>query len=119
MIESSNYDPNWVNIEDNDDLNSSNESYISSSSGDDDEEFDSRNTFGSQEPPKQKLLYKEFKDLNREERALVSRRFQPYFNKMNINVDEYWRRGRRTYDSRQWLKITFDGEMKRIHEAPR
>ena len=111
-----------MNIEDNDDLNTSNESYISSSS-DSDQELDfraeNRNTFGSQEQPKQKLLYKEYKDLNREERALVSRRFQPYFNKFNISTDEYWRRGRRTYDNRQWLKITFDGEMKRINEAPR
>ena len=33
--ESKNYDPNWVNVEDNDDLNTSNESFISSSSDDD------------------------------------------------------------------------------------
>ena len=30
-------DPNWVNVEDNSDLNTSNESYISSSSDDDDD----------------------------------------------------------------------------------
>ena len=46
-MESNSYDPNWVNVEDNDDLNTSNESYISSSS-DEDEKLDFRaNTFGS------------------------------------------------------------------------
>ena len=37
------YDSNWVNVEDNDDLNTSNESYISTSS---DEDQDERNSFG-------------------------------------------------------------------------
>ena len=37
------YDSNWVNVEDNTDLNTSNESYISSSSDDDQ---DDRNSFG-------------------------------------------------------------------------
>ena len=37
------YDSNWVNVEDNYDLNTSNESYISTSS---DEDQDERSSFG-------------------------------------------------------------------------
>ena len=92
------YDSNWVNVEDNDDLNTSNESYISSSSEEDQVE---RQSFGSLKRPK--------KELTREERALVSRRFELYFNKVKLSPDEYWRRGKRDYDNRQWLKIEFDG----------
>lgn len=34
------------------------------------------------------------KELSREEKSLYGRRFEPYFDKIRISSDEYFRRGR-------------------------
>ena len=87
-------DPNWPNFEDNSDLDTSNDSYMSS----DDESND--------------------KELNREEKAIVSRRFQEYFNKVRVTSDEYWRNGQKNYNRSEWIKLTFDGQTKRCKVRP-
>ena len=66
-------DTPWYNAEDNSDLDTSNESYMSSSDDDDD-----RNC----------------RELSREEKALFGRRFEPYFYKIRLPSDEFFRRGR-------------------------
>ena len=61
---------NWFNAEDNSDLDTSNESYMSSS----DEEEDDLPIFGGM-TPKPKTV----KELTREDKAILQRRFEPYF----------------------------------------
>lgn len=59
------------------------------------------------------------KELTREEKSLLGRRFEPYFDKMRISADEYFRRGRQPFDRAEWIKLTFDGETKRVHKRPK
>ena len=65
-------------MEDNSDYNTSNESFMS----DDPEE-----TSNVHKP----------KDLSREEKALVGRRFELYFNSQRTTSEEYFRKGQKPY----------------------
>ena len=66
-------DSNCYSIEENDDLNSSNDSYMSSS----DEEDDAIDSQGIQE----RCTFSAKKELTRTEKALITRRFDQYFLK--------------------------------------
>ncbi len=50
------------------------------------------------------------KELNREQKALVSRRFDNYFAAKRIYSDDFWKQSdKRDYDPKAWIKICFDG----------
>lgn len=66
------------NVEDNSDFNTSNESYM------------------SDEPEDSFDIYKT-KELTREEKALVGRRFEPYFANQRMTSDDYFRKGQKPY----------------------
>ena len=85
-------DPTWPNVEANADLNTSNESYMSS---DDDEGIEENYRFSLMKMNRQSAPPRE---LSRQEKALVSRRFEPYFRQVfGLTAEEYWRRGRKPF----------------------
>jgi len=116
----------WYNAEDNSDLDTSNDSYMSSS--DDElpeteyEEFHTRVSFGSAREPESvgsSGLIKVMKELTREEKALVSRRFEPYFRRIRMDAFDYFRpQNRKVYDRKDWMKLEFDGQIKRCNTTP-
>lgn len=58
---------------------------------------------------------------NREEKALISRRFEPYFRKRNIDAWDYFRSSnsvRKQYERSDWIKLSFDGRVKRVNMRP-
>lgn len=82
-------------MEDNSDLDTSNESYISSTDSDDEEGLNQQ-----RQPP-----------LTREAKALVGRRFSKYFDRIGMLPENYWRQqgNHPEYDKSRWIKMTFDG----------
>ena len=93
----SNGNETWFNAEDNSDFDTSNESYM------------------SDDPDEACVPQREF---TREEKAIFSRRFEPYFARKRMTSDDYWRGARVPYARTQWLKLTFDGQTKRCIERP-
>ena len=73
----------------NSDLDTSNESIMSSD---------------SDEAPKLGSV-----QLTREAKALVGRRFSNYFNKIGILPEIYWNQMHQDYQKNTWIKLTFDG----------
>jgi len=65
-------------VEDNSDFNTSNESFMS-------------------DDPEEASNFHLPKDLSREEKALVGRRFELYFNSQRTTSEEYFRKGQKPY----------------------
>lgn len=112
----------WFNVEDNSDLDTSNESYMSSSSEEEDQSSDLRGTFSATPqgvPSSSAKELKQLREFTREEKALVSRRFDPYFDSKRLNSDDFWRQSsKRRYDVKDWIKLTFDSQVKRCNTVP-
>lgn len=96
---------NLFNVEENEDLNTSNESYMSSSDDEDGNKKVYRLTFSA--------------DLTREEKALLSRRFEPYFTRRKIDAWDYFRQRTKEYNRKEWIKLCFDGLIKRCNQVPK
>ena len=117
-------DKNWFNAEDNSDFDTSNESYMSSS--DDEEEEDlpdfaqnvnERLSFGGSSAAMRNPMA--VKNLTREDKALLQRRFEPFFQRIRMDASEYFHpNNRRPYDRKGWIKLQFDGQIKRCYRAP-
>lgn len=120
----------WYNIEDNSDLNTSNESYMSSSSSDLEEDVDvpsqrdlNGNSFAGSmmslqgaKPPNNMRMMRKF---SRGDQAIAARRFESYFTKLKIEPEDYFKTERRMYDRKNWIKLCFDGMIKRFNIAPK
>ena len=116
----------WFNAEDNSDLDTSNESYMSSS--DEEEEFptllidgpnNGRISFGGNPQPSLKSGIHVMKEFTREDKALVSRRFEPYFRKIRVDAWDYFHpNNKKIYNRKDWMKLQFDGQIKRCHTMP-
>ena len=97
------------NVEENSDLDTSNESYISDSEEVSDGEEEENKNLSQHD----KTLKESCKVLSREAKALVGRRFSKYFDRIGVLPENYWRQSHQEYQRSRWIKLTFDGRTKR------
>ena len=58
-------------------------------------------------------------EMTREHKALISRRFDNYFAAKRIYSDDFWKQSdKRNYDPKKWVKLIFDGQVKRCNTLP-
>lgn len=53
-------------------------------------------------------------ELSRVDKAILSRRFEPHFLKQKTNAEDFFRGALSSYQRANWIKLTFDGETKRV-----
>ena len=92
----------WYNIEDNSDWQTSDEDFMSSSSSQEEEEEEQKMpravSFGSsthKAAPESSVVA--MKELTRVEKAVISQRFEPYFERKKIDAQEYFKYPRAAY----------------------
>ena len=49
----------------------------------------------------------------------MSRRCEAYFQRRNIDAWDFFRQRRKPYERKDWLKLAFDGQVKRCHAKPK